>query len=348
MFALARRFALDFLSVTVQLVAMRSLLIPSVWILLGSSLLAQTGGTLDVKSMLQGLQDIKDKQAATAKAQLTQTITDFSGACANDGAAVDFYVQAVRVTRFVGQANADTAFSEWAKNAMPRLNPEAIRLALRYTTITLQRAAGATDSQIFPVLLAYVQDAQDALPAISAQLAQQQQNPQGGDRFGRRFARDQAQQPREPEPQILEEPVSENIFARWYNIGGQLSGLDNWEQVPSNIDAMYQGVLLPIMRKNRDPRVIQYWDNKILVEKSQASSAAAEFNTDTFNSTRRPSLLWSRAEDEVVIGQRDQGLTDMYNLVKAFPAHPNAGKWIKELQSLLAAPAPPVSTAGAQ
>ena len=104
---------------------------------------------------------------------------------------------------------------------------------------------------------------------------------------------------------------------------------------------MYNQVLLPYMRKHRDPRVIQYWDNKILTEKAQASSATAAFNTDRFNLTRRPSLLWIRAEDEVAIGQRDQGLTDMYNLVKNFPAHPDAGKWIKELQGLLTNPAAP-------
>jgi hypothetical protein len=124
-----------------------------------------------------------------------------------------------------------------------------------------------------------------------------------------------------------------------------LGGLSNWEQTPANIDSMYEQVLLPIMRKKRDPRVLQYWDAKIMQEKGEASTATAAFSTDRFNLTRRPSLLWSRAEDEVVIGQRDQGITDMYNLVKTFPAHPDAGKWIKELEGLLTAP-PAVAAGG--
>jgi hypothetical protein len=311
---------------------MRSLLIPFLCLLPATSLLAQGGPTLDVKSMLEGLQQIKQQQATSAQSQLKQTIADFSAACASDNAAENFYIEAVRVTRFVGQNREATAFGDWEKTALPRLNPPAIRLALRYTTITLQRAAGATDDQIYPVLLAYAQEAQDALPGIQAQL----NNPAPQDNrrlFGRQQG--QGQGPAAQEPRILEESVSENIFARWYNIGSQLSAVQNWEQVPASIDSIYQTTLLPMMRKNRDPRIIQYWDNKLVIERNNASSAAAAFSTDRFNLTRRPSLLWSRAEDEVAIGQRDQGLTDMYNLVKNFPAHPDAGKWIKELQDLL-------------
>jgi hypothetical protein len=308
--------------------------------MLGSCLLAQSAPTLDVKSMLEGLQQIKQQQATAAQSQLKQTIVDFSAASADDGAAENFYIEAVRVTRFVGQDRAQTEFSDWEKAALPRLNPTAIRLALRYTTISLQRAAGATDEQIFPVLLAYAQEAQDTIPAIQAQQnapAPQQENNRRG--LGRQ------QGERVEEPRILEEPVSDNIFSKWYNIGGQLSALTDWEQVPGNVDSIYSQTLLPMMRKNRDPRILQYWDTKIVEERTAAASATAAFNTDRFNLTRRPSLLWSRAEDEVAIGQRDQGLNDMYSLVKNFPTHPDAGKWIKELQDLLttspAAAAPP-------
>jgi hypothetical protein len=99
------------------------------------------------------------------------------------------------------------------------------------------------------------------------------------------------------------------------------------------------------MRKNRDPRILQYWDAKLAAETSAASMSAAQFGTDNFNQIRRPTLLWSRAEDMVAIDMRDQGLTQMYTIIKDFPTHPSAGKWIDELQGLLttapgAAPAP--------
>ncbi len=249
---------------------------------------------------------------------MVQTISDFTAASADDGAALNFYLEAVRVTRFVGQPHEETAFHDWKKEEMGKLRPTAIRTALRYTTLSLQRAAGATDNQIFPLLLAYVQDAETVIAPGS-----------GNDQ------------------EILRQPVAENIFSRWYNIGSRLNGLDNWEPVPGNIQGIYEKIILPVMRKNHDARILRYWDNRIISERGRASAETAAFNTDRFNLTRRPSLLWSRAEDEVAIGLRDQGITDMFNLVKAFPAHPDAGKWIPELEGILTAAAPSVPAAPA-
>jgi len=212
------------------------------------------------------------------------------------------------VTEFVGQAHEQIAFRDWKKKELEKLRPAAIRACLRYTTMSLQRAVGATDQQIFPVLLAYVEDTQLVLPAIGDQ-------------------------------EIARQPVDGNIFARWYGITSRLSGLDNWESSPANIDGIYQKVLLPYMRKTRDPRVLDYWDKKIADETTRASNAAAAFGTDNFNANRRPELLWSRAEDMIAIDMRDRGLNEMYAIVKNFPAHPAAGKWIDELQGLLTTPA---------
>jgi hypothetical protein len=143
----------------------------------------------------------------------------------------------------------------------------------------------------------------------------------------------------------MEEDVSQNVFAKWYTLGEQLGALQNWAMVPADIDGIYDKFLLPIMRKNRDPRILEYWDNKIISARGVASDATASFSTESYNLTTRPALLWSRAEDEIVIGRRDQGLSDMYSLVKSFPAHPDAAKWIAELEGLLTTP-PAVAASG--
>jgi hypothetical protein len=264
--------------------------------------------------MLANLADLKQKNADSSQSSLTQAINDFTAAAADDNGALDFYAEAVRVTEFVGQPREQMAFHDWKKSEMGKLNAGAIRAVLRYTVLSLQRAAGATDAQIFPPLLAYAQETAQDLPTFGDQ-------------------------------QILRSPVSDNIFAKWYNVGSRLGGMEKWEPEPGNIEGMYQKLLLPVMRQNRDPRILQYWDDKIFAEKEAASMAAAAFNTDRFNQNRRPFLLWSRAEDEVAIGMRDQGINDMYNVVKAFPAHPDAGKWIAELQGLLSPPPPPAAAA---
>jgi hypothetical protein len=336
------------------------LLAPAIFLLLGATLLGQaTSGPIDVQSILQGLQDIKQKQADSSRHQLSQTISDFTAASSDDGAALNFYVEAVRVTRFVGRSDADSAFDLWRKTVVPRLNPAAIRTALRYTTLSVQRAAGGTDDQIFPLLFAYADDTQNQLPALLARPPSaptgQPPNMQRGEHhgygerngpggFGGGFGGFGGGEP-DPDENIMQQDVSANIFSRWYDLGSHLSSLENWEMVPANTDNMYQKFLLPIMRRNRDPRVLTYWDNRIIFERGAASAATADFTTDHYNSTVRPSLLWNRAEDEIAIGQRDKGITDMYALLKAFPGHPDAGKWIPELEGLLTAP-PAVAAGG--
>jgi predicted protein tyrosine phosphatase len=281
--------------------------------LLGSSALAQYSAPADVNSMLAGLKDLKAKATKSSKSQLAQTISDFSNAAASDGAATEFYSQAVWVTQFVGRSHEQTAFHDWKKKEGVKLNATAIRACLRYTVISLQRAAGATDRQIFPVLLAYAQDTSANISAIS-------------------------------NDDTVRQPVTNSIFARWYNITDELGGLENWESTPQNVDGIYEKVLLPFMRKSHDQRVIAYWDKKITDETASASNATAEFTADRFNQTRLPELYWSRAEDLLAINLRDQGLTEMYTIIKKFPDHASASKWIDELQRLLTTPTTPVAT----
>jgi len=87
----------------------RPLLIPAISLFLSASLLAQSNQPVDPQAMLQALQDIKQKQSDSAKSQLVNTIRDFSGAAASDGAALDFYIQAVDTTEFVGRPREVTS-----------------------------------------------------------------------------------------------------------------------------------------------------------------------------------------------------------------------------------------------
>lgn len=282
------------------------LLLPTLC-LLSTSLLAQYSPPNDTASILAGLKDLKAAHVSSSRSQLSQTISDFSNASANDSAALAFYLEAIRVTEFVGQPHEQNAFRDWKKREASNLSASAIRSCLRYTTISLQRSAGATDDQIFPLLLDYAQETNSMLSSVSGQ-------------------------------KILDQPITGNVFAKWYNLGDRLGGLKDWEDKPGDVDGIYEKFLLPIMRRNRDERILKYWDQKIANETSAASESAAAFNTDRFNQTRRPSLLWSRAEDMIAISLRNQGITEMYSIIKSFPNHPDAGKWIDELQSLLTAP----------
>jgi len=321
---------------------MRPLLAPAISLALSSSLLAQNAAPINVDAMLAGLKNIQQTQAETANSELAQTINDFSAAAATNSAAIAFYNQAVRVTQFAGQEHQQSAFRDWKKKEANKQREEekldpttaaatgaALRTCLRYMVISLQRAAGATDRQIYPVLLSYAKDTAQVLPAST----DEEINSPPYVIPGRTDENIKI-----PEFRPATQAVNDNIFARWYNLGGQLSGLEKWEFSPANLDGIYEKALLPMKRKNHDPAILECWDQRIAGATAQASAAKAGFATDSFNQTRLPALLWGRAEDTVTVGMRGQGLSAMYNIVKSYPGHPSAGKWIDELRELLTNP----------
>ena len=295
---------------------MRLLYSPLLSLALCSSLQAQTVQQLDAKSILANLQQMRAKHVQSAQAQVAQTIRDFSSASATPEAAIAFYLQAVQVTQFAGDSRQGTEMHDWRKKEAERLKSPALANALRtclsYMTLSMQRVAGATDDKLLPALLNYTAQTETMLPTMSDQV-------------------------------VIRQPVSGNIFSRWYGFGGQLGGLQDWEPVPGNIEGIYTAAILPVMRRNRDPRILQYWDRKIARANAEAATAKA-FDADVISNTRKPELFWGRAEDMLLIGQRGPAISEMYTVIKNFPNHPNAGKWMDELQGILTAPAAPASS----
>lgn len=325
---------------------MRVLVFPILLLLLAPALMAQYTPQVDPNSMLQDLDNLQQKVSKTSKAQLNQDITDFSNASSDDTSALNFYYQAIYVTRYQGRPNADSDFRDWKKRESDenRLSPFAIRVCLLYMTLSLQRIAGLTDPQTINAVFSYMDTARSLITTIESMApddAAVDAGPSPGQRGRRRFDRTNTPAanglPRF-DTEIVDSPISGNIFATWYNIGGELGAIPKWEQVPINLNGISDKFLLPAMRKTRDRRLLDYWAAKITAATAQASKSDTPFSVDSYNSNRLPQLLWARAEDTIVIGLRDQGLNEMYQLVKQYPNHPDAGKWISELKGLIAKP----------
>src|SRR3954470_366223 len=109
-----------------------------------------------------------------------------------------------------------------------------------------------------------------------------------------------------------------------------------WEGTPGNFDGLYLNILLPEMRNQKDIRLLEYWDNKIKREGEAATRSQKTFEIDKFNQVRRPSLIWSRDQDLLRVGQKNRAIADMFAQIKAFPTHPDAPGWIAELELMLA------------
>lgn len=117
-----------------------------------------------------------------------------------------------------------------------------------------------------------------------------------------------------------------------------------WEPVPRNVDGIYKAIILPEFRGTKDPRLIDYWD--MMLRKNQASIYAGmpDFEERKKTHIERPSIMWDRTQDMLLIGLRNRAITDMFNLIKAYPQHPDAAGWITRLEQLVAPTPTPVAT----
>ena len=117
----------------------------------------------------------------------------------------------------------------------------------------------------------------------------------------------------------------------------------SWETVPGNVNGIYNAIILPEFRATKDPRLLEYWDLMIKKEQENIYAGMPDFEERQWSQIKRPAMLWSRAQDLLLIGQRNRAVTEMYNLIKAFPQHPEAAAWISQLEQSLA-PAAPAAT----
>ncbi len=281
---------------------------------------------IDPKGILSALSVIKTKQSDAEKAQKNKVFHEIQAASSDNSSAVAFLEEAVRATRFQGESREQTQFRDWKKKQADEMKKPAfqtaVRLHLAYLVLTLERANGWTSKQILPSLLSYIAQAQSASDSL-------------GD-------------------PMMQHEIGGSIFVTWYQIGSWVQQADDWESKPGNIDGMWQKVILPEMRAQKDPRILDYWGNKLDAESSAATRSGRTFDVERFNTIRRPSLMWQRAQDLLAIGQKNAAVNVMFALIKENPAHPEEASWVAALEGILKPPAPepasvvPAPTAAAQ
>ena len=126
------------------------------------------------------------------------------------------------------------------------------------------------------------------------------------------------------------------------------SGEASWEPVPGNVDGIYSAIILPEFRDTRDPRLIDYWD--LMLRKGQEGIYAGmpAFQEKQWSQVSKPIMLWSRTQDMLLIGLKNRAITEMFNIIKAYPQHQDAANWIKQLEQVLSpsTPAPAGTSQG--
>ena len=316
----------------------------------------QDAPAVDVNQLLQALRGIKDQQALQLKSARQKALQQVQAAAATPAAAVAAWEEAVRTTQFEGAAREGSQFKEWREREGEALKEKeaanAAQLHFKWMALTLQRSIGTPVKDLLPQVIAFTKELandQAAIEALEEGIKREKEMAASGKHGKDHKTNDEAV--KRMHDQIIRSPVNGSVAAQVLKIA-DLVTVEKWEMNAGSLDGIYGQIILPELRANKDPRLLEYWDMRLKRESENATKSKLAFDIEKFNQVRRPELLWSRAQDVLRLGQRNRALGEMFNLVKTFPNHPGAREWVTTIEKIivppaLAAPTAPVSAADA-
>lgn len=309
----------------------------------GAAVAQQDAPPVDTAALLQALRGIKEQQVQQVKTARAKALQQVQAAGASAATAAASWEEAVRITQFAGAPREGAQFKEWRDREGEALKErEAANAALlhfKWMALTLQRSMGTPVKDLLPQVVAFTKElaADDAaMDALEDSIRHDKELAGSSKRAKEHKTTDEAV--KKIHDQILRSPVNGSPAAQVLKIN-DLLGADKWEMNAGNVDGIYNQIILPELRASRDPRILEYWDMRLKRETEAATRSKLAFDLEKFNQVRRPDLLWSRAKDVLLIGQRNRALGEMFNLVKTFPNHPHADEWVASIEQTLAPPA---------
>lgn len=307
---------------------------------------------MDVGQLLQALRTLRDQQAVQSKTQKQTAMQQIASVAGSPEKAVQLWEEAVRATQFEGMSKEGAQFRAWKEGEgealKERLVQNAVHLHLSWLALTLQRSAGAKVKDMLPAIVSYTKElvADETAAELLAEGVKREKEsaaiaPPGG---GNRRNQNQPQKSsdaaiKRAHDQILRPGLASSPVVKWMKLADAVK-VEKWEDNPGNLDGIFQKIILPEMRTQKDARVLEYWDLKLKKESDAASRSRLAFEIEKFNTDRRPVLLWNRTQEFVFLDQKNRAISEMFAVIKAHPNHPNADDWIAALEQLLQPPAP--------
>lgn len=263
-----------------------------------------------------------DQLAETCRAKL-QTKRFFAqseaqAASASGVASVAFYLKALAETRY---RDNPQGFSDWKRKneglitSMPFQT--ATMLQLRYLVLALKRCDSTDAYAQVPEYFSYLNSLAVAYPSTVI-----------GTKSGRNGAAKQVQEALA----LLGQPIAKTSVAQWLDVSSLMPASD-FEQVPGNYGGIMEKNVRGPLRDRKDPRLIATWDAQINLE----SKLAQQQDADSYRRKRYPSLIIDRAEDLVLVGQKEKAIGEMITLIKGNPDNPAAMQWIQSARRMLGA-----------
>ena len=271
---------------------------------------------VDASAVLATLKDLKTKQQTVVNRERANVTANINAAIADPAKYYELAAAAVEFQN--GTGNDSARLNEWRKRNAAELRNrdflDVLRQQLIYLNLTWQHSAGIKTKDQLGALLDYV-----------AQIS----------RNSELYA---------PFYEITRRSLSESVFVPYFQIGPYISGLTDWYDQPFDAGGIYDKVIFPELRAEKSPRLLEVWRDRIQFETTRASTAQNSLTANKFNNVRLPTLLWNRAEDELLLGLNNQAVNDMLALIKAHPDHPDFDRWTAQLTAIVTPPkteAPP-------
>ena len=267
------------------------------------------GPPFDANAVLATLKDLKAKQQAVVTREKSNVTANINAAIADPAKFYDLAVSAVEFQN--GTGNDANRLADWRKRNLALLHNrdfiDALRLHLTYLNLTWQHSCGVKT--------------RDQIGALLDHVAQVSKTAE----IDREF-------------DLVRKSLGESVFVTYFQIGPYISGLKDWTDRPFDVDGIYEKIIFPELRAEKNPRLLDCWRDRIQNETTRASTAQNALAVNKYNNIRLPTLLWSRAEDELTLGLVNQAVADMLAQVKGHPDHPDFDHWTARLTEIVSPP----------
>jgi hypothetical protein len=306
----------------------------------------QDASPVDVPNLLRELKAIREKQVTQVKTRRQSALQTVQAAAANGERAAALWQEAIKAIRFDGAPKEGALFGEWKDKEGDGLNSRearnAARLYFTWLSLTMQRDAGATTKDLLLPVIAYTKELsahQQMVESLEEEIKKDKELA-ASKTHGTRRAGGEGNV-KKMNDQILKDLAGSPVV-QWMKLQEFVTP-EKWTSNPGDADAIFTQIVLPELRAQKDPRVLEYWDLRLKKEADAASKAKLVFDVDKFNNQRRPALLWRRAQDQLLIGQRNRAMTEMFGLIKNHPQHPEADDWIANLEATMGSSSVPAA-----
>ncbi len=285
-----------------------------------------------LKARLKSLKDNLDSHITSRNVSAGQA---FAAAAADPRAAVELYVNCVKMVEYDREGRPEADFRAWRESQADRLkDPQfvaSLQQQLRYLTLSCQAAESEDKAQIFGALMAYV----DSLSNLT-------------------------EMPAGP----VTQSVAGSVFAKAYYLERLLGTTENWEPVPINIAGIYSRTIMPYLREKDPASLMNAWDKRIeqqarlvsMLEEKKAEElrgmnrdeerrargnqtnqggALGEHSKEEFTQKTLPQLQWGKLKDMFQYVDQVNGAKGMLDFVEANLKHELGEQFYAEFEDLI-------------